>query len=158
MPAAQSTQSPSPTDSMESFEIKFRVTNTDPAIPLQLQVCIDDQTLDSVTVTDAKHCAYTVTLDDGDHELKLIMTGKTTAHTVLDPQGEIVTDAMLEFANIELDEINIDTMLQSLAVYTHDFNGTGDQVHDEFYHAMGCNGTASLKFTTPVYLWLLENM
>ena len=158
MQAAQLTQSPSPTDSMESFDIKFRATNTDPAIPLQLQVCMDDQILDSVTVTDAKHCAYNVTLADGDHELKLIMSGKTTAHTVLDPQGQIVTDVMLEFANVELDEINIGTMLQSLAVYTHDFNGTGDQVHDQFYHAMGCNGTVSLKFTTPVYLWLLENM
>jgi ribosomal protein L21E len=143
---------------MESFEIKFRVTNTDPTIPLQLQVCMDDQTLDSVTVTDVKHCAYNVTLSDGDHELKLIMRGKTTDHTVLDPQGEIITDAMLQFTNIELDEINIDAMIQSLAVYTHDFNGTGGQVHEQFYLAMGCNGTASLKFTTPVYLWLLETM
>jgi hypothetical protein len=143
---------------MESFEIKFRVTNTDPTIPLQLQVCMDDQTVDSITVTDSRDCAYTVTLDDGDHELKLTMSGKTTDHTVLDPQDKIVTDAMLEFANIELDAINIDNMVQSLAVYTHDFNGTGVQVHEQFYHAMGCNGTASLKFTTPVYLWLLENM
>jgi hypothetical protein len=23
---------------------------------------------------------------------------------------------------------------------------------------MGCNGTVSLKFTAPAYLWLLENM
>jgi hypothetical protein len=143
---------------MESFEIKFRVSNTDPAIPLQLQVCMDDQTLDSVTVTDAKHCAYNVTLADGDHELKLIMSGKTTDHTVLDLQGQIVTDAMLQFTNLELDEINIDTIAQCITVYTHDFNGTGSQVHEQFYHAMGCNGTASLKFTTPVYLWLLEKM
>lgn len=143
---------------MESFEIKFRVTNTDPAIPLQLQICMDDQILDSVTVTDAKHCTYNVTLADGNHELKLIMSGKTIEHTVLNPQGEIVTDAMLQFTNVELDEINIDAMIQSLAVYTHDFNGTGNEINEQFYHAMGCNGTASLKFTTPVYLWLLENM
>jgi hypothetical protein len=143
---------------MESFEIKFRVSNTDPTIPLQLQVCMDDQTLDTFTVAESKECVYNVTLADGHHELQLIMSGKTTDHTVLDPQGEIVTDAMLEFANVELDEINIDTIVQKLAVYTHDFNGTGDQIHEQFYHAMGCNGTASLKFITPVYLWLLENM
>jgi hypothetical protein len=23
---------------------------------------------------------------------------------------------------------------------------------------MGCNGTVSLKFTTPIYMWLLETM
>jgi len=143
---------------MESFEIKFRVSNTDPTIPLQLQVCIDDQTLDTFTVAKSKECVYNVTLADGDHELQLIMSGKIKDHTKLDPQGKIVTDAMLKFANVELDEINIDTIVQKLAVYTHDFNGTGGPVHDQFYHAMGCNGTASLKFTTPVYLWLLENM
>ena len=143
---------------MESFEIKFRVSNTDPTIPLQLQVCMDDQTLDTFTVAESKECVYNVTLAAGPHELQLIMRDKTTDHTVLNPQGEIVTDAMLQFANVELDEINIDTLVQKLAVYTHDFNGTGDQIHDQFYHAMGCNGTASLKFTTPVYLWLLENM
>ena len=143
---------------MESFEIKFQVSNTNSAIPLQLQVCMDDQILDSITVADVKYCAYNVTLADGAHELKLIMSGKTTDHTVLDPQGQIVTDAMLEFANVELDEINIDTMVQSLAVYTHDFNCTGNEITEQFYLAMGCNGTASLKFTTPVYLWLLETM
>ena len=143
---------------MESFEIKFQVSNTDPTVPLQLQVCLDDQTLDTFTVAETRKCVYNVTLADGPHELQLIMSGKTIDHTVLDPQGQIVTDAVLQLSTIELDEINIDTMVQNLAVYTHDFNGNGDQVHDQFYHAMGCNGTASLKFTTPVYLWLLENM
>jgi len=45
-----------------------------------------------------------------------------------------------------------------LAQYQHDFNGTGNPTIDKFYGEMGCNGTVSLKFTTPIYLWLLENM
>jgi hypothetical protein len=50
-------------------------------------------------------------------------------------------------------------MFSEQAEYHHDCNGTAQQVIlDKFYREMGCNGTVSLKFTTPVYLWLLENM
>ena len=43
-------------------------------------------------------------------------------------------------------------------VYSHDFNGTQSMVNDSFHGRAGCNGTMSLKFSTPMYLWLLENM
>jgi hypothetical protein len=49
-------------------------------------------------------------------------------------------------------------MVTEQAVYTHDFNGTQQEIQDEFYSEMGCNGTVSLKFSTPIYLWLLEHM
>ena len=49
-------------------------------------------------------------------------------------------------------------MLVEQAVYTHDFNGTQPEIEDTFFGEMGCNGTVSLRFTTPIYLWLLENM
>jgi hypothetical protein len=38
------------------------------------------------------------------------------------------------------------------------FNGTSEVTEDKFYSELGCNGTVSLKFTTPMYLWLLEHM
>jgi len=44
------------------------------------------------------------------------------------------------------------------ATYTHNFNGTQAETTDKFYGEMGCNGTVSLRFTTPIYLWLLETM
>jgi len=44
------------------------------------------------------------------------------------------------------------------AVYVHDFNGTGKFVNKQFFGEMGCNGTVELKFSSPFYLWLLENM
>jgi len=49
-------------------------------------------------------------------------------------------------------------MFTELATYTHDFNGTKELTQEKFYGVMGCNGTVSLKFATPIYLWLLENM
>jgi hypothetical protein len=45
-----------------------------------------------------------------------------------------------------------------VAKYQHDFNGTGKLTTQNFYGELGCNGTVSLKFSTPIYIWLLENM
>ena len=95
---------------------------------------------------------------DGDHELRLVLTGKTPEHTQINEQGEIVSDSTLIVSNLAFDEIKLGHMLTKLASYTHDYNGTKDPVQDRFYGEMGCNGTVSLRFTTPMYLWLLENM
>jgi hypothetical protein len=43
-------------------------------------------------------------------------------------------------------------------VYEHNANGTGPLVQDKFYGEMGCNGTVTLEFSSPTYLWLLEQM
>jgi hypothetical protein len=61
-------------------------------------------------------------------------------------------------SDIRFDGIDCQYLTTNLAEYQHDFNGTGDPTIDKFYGEMGCNGTVSLKFTTPIYLWLLENL
>ena len=143
---------------MEKIQIKFGVSNTDPESLLELQVHMDGKRLESLLISQPTDVVYDLELEDGEHELHLILSGKTAAHTVIDAQGAIIKDAMLQFSGVEMDDINIDSMLQKLAVYTHDFNGSGSPTQDSFFHAQGCNGTVSLKFTSPIYLWLLESM
>ena len=86
------------------------------------------------------------------------MFGKTPAHTVVDEQGNIVSDAMINISKISVDDIDITQVVHELSVYQHDFNGSQPVIEDKFYGDMGCNGTVRLNFTTPIYLWLLENM
>lgn len=95
-----------------------------------------------------------------EHSIKIIMSGKTEEHTVLDDKtGDIVTDTHLIFNNFSVDEIDIDHILLTKPwPYTHNFNGTGEETVDEFYDIVGCNGTIEFKFTTPFYIWLLENI
>jgi hypothetical protein len=95
---------------------------------------------------------------DGEHELRIVMKHKQSAHTRLDEQGNIVQDAVLTVSDLEFDGINVMQIAVDQAEYSHNFNGSqSDSVH-RFYGDMGCNGTVSMKFTTPMYLWLLENM
>lgn len=95
---------------------------------------------------------------DGHHELRIVMKHKQADHTRLDEQGNIVQDAVFTVSDLEFGGINIMQIAVDQAEYSHDFNGSQSLGLHRFYGDMGCNGTVSLKFTTPVYIWLLENM
>jgi hypothetical protein len=96
--------------------------------------------------------------DDGDHELQIVITGKTPDHTKVDADGNIIKDAVLQISNVVIDELDFNQLFLDKCVYTHDFNGTQTEIKDTFFGVAGCNGTISFKFSTPIYLWLLENM
>jgi len=96
--------------------------------------------------------------DETEHELKFIMKNKSSEDTVVDENGNIITNAMLSLKDISIDEISLGYNFTKLSVYKHDFNGTSAPVNDQFYDEMGCNGTVSLKFTSPTYLWFLEHL
>jgi hypothetical protein len=143
---------------MEQIPVKFTVSNTGHKQPLTLRLLVDNQCVWESEVIDPQTVEIDVSVEDGDHQLTWKMSGKTTEYTVLDSDNNIVSDACLEFANIEFDGINIDQLVQKLAQYHHNFNGNGDAIQDQFYHSMGCNGTVTLEFSSPFYLWLLEHM
>ncbi len=96
--------------------------------------------------------------DDETHVLEFVLSGKTSDHTRITEQGEIVSDVTVQIKDIAFDDIVIDQIFSELAEYHHDFNGTQSAVIERFYGTMGCNGTVRLQFTTPIYIWLLENM
>jgi hypothetical protein len=97
-------------------------------------------------------------VDDTDYTLEIVMSGKQSDHTVIDQDGEILQDRVIEISNVVLDDIELGQAFVEQARYHHDFNGTQSATVDEFYGAMGCNGTVELKFSAPIYMWLLENM
>jgi hypothetical protein len=109
-------------------------------------------------VTETVQLQHEISDADGDHELTFEMFGKLPEHTKITETGEIVSDVLLEISNLTLDGIDLDQIFQPLAVYHHDFNGSQAPADHKFHSHMGCNGTVTVKFATPIYLWLLENM
>lgn len=144
---------------MDKISITFDLASSDYAVPLAFELQLDNTTifaLDQVT----EPVAVRVEIDDaeGEHEFKFVMKNKTSEHTVVDDTGNIVSDAMLSISNFAMDDIQLGHVFTELAVYHHDFNGSQAPIKDKFYGNMGCNGHVSLVFTTPTYLWFLENM
>jgi len=141
-------------------EISFCVESTDYSIPLGFQarldgtVCFDSDHLKEPTVV-------RLSIDDNTesaHVLEFVLKNKSAEHTKISNTGEIISDALININNILFDSTPIDEIAFNQAQYTHDFNGTGPVVEEQFFGAMGCNGTVKIEFNTPMYLWMLENM
>jgi hypothetical protein len=141
------------------MNISCEITSSDTSVSLGLEVWVDD-----FLIVNSDHVEEPITInhdisdDDGEHELRFVLKNKTDAHTEIDQNGNIIKDSMLTVTNLKFEDIALEQVFYDLATYEHDFNGTGKKVQNKFYGNLGCNGTVTLKFSTPMYLWLLENM
>ena len=135
------------------------LNTTDPTAKLGFEAWVDDQRfVDIDHVEKLENILLEIPETDGDHKLKFILKNKKESHTKINAAGNIVSDAVLTISDIKFEDIALGHAFTELAVYTHDFNGTQELADAKFYGEMGCNGTVSIDFSTPVYLWLLENM
>ena len=142
-----------------TVSISCIVDTTAPEVKLGFEAWIDDQKfVDTDHVQAQQPVVIEISDDDSEHELRFVLKNKTSKHTQIDADGNIVADATLIITDLAFDEIKLGHIFAEQAVYTHDFNGTQKEIQDTFQSVMGCNGTVSLKFRTPVYLWLLEHM
>ena len=145
---------------MTVSKLRFNIVPSNPEMPVGVEVWIGSQCiLDQAQCTES----HLVNHDFDDtveqqHVVKIVLKNKTAEHTCVDDQGTIVSDSVLEIKNFTIDDIDIDQLVREQAVYCHDFNGTGINTTNPFYNNVGCNGTVTLEFSTPAYLWLLENM
>jgi len=114
------------------------------------------------------------TVIEFEHELKegekyrLIInrSGKDTRQTVVE-NGQIIKDQLLHIKSIEIDEIDIGALVYS-GLYTPKYPepwaseqaAAGNKLPESFKNvtAMGHNGRWELDFTSPFYMWLLENL
>ena len=144
---------------METAKLNCVVGSTDFTVLLGLEIWVDQHKFfDQDHIDQTYQVEHEITDDDGDHELRFVLKNKRPEHTTVDLVGNIVSDVTVAVSNIKFDGIDCQYLTTKLAEYQHDSNGTGNLTIDKFYGEMGCNGTVSLKFSTPIYLWLLENM
>ena len=144
---------------METVQISFDVETSNSECPLGVQVWLDDSLLlDNPHVQEKIAFVHDMSDDDGEHQLRIVLLGKTADHTQVDEAGNIIKDATLQISTVTIDGIDVNQLFLARCVYTHDFNGTQPKIEDTFHGVAGCNGTIVFEFTTPIYLWLLENM
>jgi hypothetical protein len=136
----------------------LNTTNTEAA--LGFEVWVDNQKFFDTDHVQAQQQVVIEINDDDDseHELRFVMKNKKPEHTQIDTDNNIIADANLIITDLLFEGITLGHIVTKQAVYTHNFNGTGQVTHDKFYKEMGCNGTVNFKFSTPIYLWLLETM
>lgn len=142
---------------METIKLSFEARSD--SNDLVLTIRFNDQILTAIN-PGSNFAAYEFDLSDElpNQVLEFDLAGKTNAHTQIDSNGNIVKDCVVEIKNVMLDEIDITQLFMEKSVYKHNFNGNSDNINDSFFGTMGCNGTVRFEFTSPFYVWLLENM
>lgn len=144
---------------MNNITLTFSVSPNVAQNPLTFSARLNGHTFFEKVIDQCYYCEYTFDEDQAtQHVLELELSNKTAAHTHLNESGEIIEDSLIRIRDIKFENINIEQLVHEQSTYTHDFNGTQPQHTESFYGTMGCNGIVQLKFTTPMYLWMLENM
>jgi len=105
--------------------------------------------------------------EDAEYNLSIERSGKDKNQTVVNEKGDIIKDQLLHIKNIQIDEIDIGALVYE-GVYTPQYpepwatqqRESGQDLKDSFKNVtqMGFNGTWSFKFSSPFYMWLLENL
>jgi len=100
------------------------------------------------------------------YSLIIERSGKDRVQTVIE-DGKITKDQLLHIKSIEIDEIDIGALVYE-GVYTLDYpepwatqqRQAGSALPESFKNVttIGHNGRWELGFTSPFYMWLLENL
>ena len=97
--------------------------------------------------------------EDQEHELKIRLNNKQDEDTIIE-NTQIVKDMILNIDGIEVDDIDLGNLRWS-AEYKLDqareYNGKQTDHIDNCVN-LGFNGTYTLKFASPFYIWLLEKL
>jgi hypothetical protein len=100
------------------------------------------------------------------YSLIINRSGKDIRQTIVE-NGVIIKDQLLHIKSIEIDEIDIGALVYN-GLYTPQYPDpwaseqatAGNKLPESFKNvtAMGHNGRWELGFTSPFYMWLLENL
>ena len=145
---------------MKTVTLSFVASPTDMDNPLGLLVSVNQKEIfDTEQLTAAEHVVLTIDeADDAEYCVQITLKNKTADHTKINSDGSIMSDSMINISNVEFSNVKLDQLFFEKSKYTHSFNGSQAESVYNFCGDMGCNGTVSFEFTTPSYIWILENM
>jgi len=137
------------------FNITLRSTHWD-KVP-EYKVYVNDTLIDSGSCDKVTELDFHSEVAEGDHELRIELVNKTDADCVQsEDKTEILKDMQLHIDRISIDNIDLEHIKHTCSTFVpHDKNR-----HETLTECvdLGWNGTYILKFTSPFYIWLLENM
>lgn len=111
---------------------------------------------------------FDASVDEGACSLVIEFTNKSIYDTVLDSDGNIVEDLLLNIESVEIDEIDLGSLLWTASDYRPEYPKThrdkmlqiGHELPESVTNCvnLGWNGRWILPFSSPFYIWLLESI
>jgi len=139
---------------MENIELEIHLSSTYWKNPPVVKVWLDDNVLrQSSPLTDPEIIKWTGNITEGEHTIKVALSGKDGKIETIIEDGKMVKDQLLNIDGMIIDGIDLGILL-----YTHGtMFPTGREPITGVVN-IGWNGTYELKFSVPAYVWLLENL
>jgi hypothetical protein len=154
--------------------LHFKIGLSGSSLKKQPELCIlvnDTKFFDDVLSVSAKETQYIefdAEIVEGECSLVVEFKNKTKFDTVLDTNGEIIDDLLLNIDSVEIDQIDLGSLLwthsdyrpQYPEVYKSIMLEQGKELPESVKNCvnLGWNGTWKLPFISPFYIWLLENI
>ena len=105
--------------------------------------------------------------EDKEYDFTIVRGNKEKGQTVVNEKGDIIKDQLLHIKSIEIDEIQLGNLIYQ-ASYTPEYpepcatqqRESGKTLQESWKNVdnMGHNGEWKISFTSPFYMWLLENL
>ena len=99
---------------------------------------------------------FTAEIAEGQNQLQIRLENKTDSDTVQNEDcTAIIKDLLLNIHSVDIDEITLGNLVHTKSNFVG--NDPARPVLTDCVN-MGWNGVWTLKFTSPFYIWLLENI
>jgi hypothetical protein len=154
--------------STETLKFKITLSGTFWDKRPKFSIWIDEVKIQDGEITGAEHQTIEFSqeiTEDTSHQLKIRLENKEDTDVVKnndDPVNfKVVKDMLLNIEDITIDDISLGNLLWSHSKYYPDQkkNITGEEGEclTECVN-LGWNGTYIVEFSSPIYIWLLENI
>lgn len=128
----------------------------------QYSILVDGKVIKSGTATDSEILTFDLELEETDHVLSIRLENKENSDTVQDDNNNIVNDMLLNINSMSLDNIDISNLMWTKSKYVLDTPAEikpGEFITEYASCTnLGHNGSWNFAFSSPFYLWLLENL
>lgn len=156
----------------EILHFKIGVSGSSSKKQPKVRILINDHEhvnqLLTVAENTTQYFEFDATVREGACWLAIELLNKTTLDTVLDANGNIIEDLLLNIDSVEIDEIDLGSLLWTASDYRPNYpekyqleiSRQGKNLPETVKNCvnLGWNGRWTLSFTSPFYIWLLENI
>ena len=156
----------------EKLKFKIELYATMWQRPPHAEILIDDSSYFKKDITGTEEKPDIIEFEheckeEETYNLLIKRSGKGKGQTVVNEKGDILKDQLLHIKRIEIDEIDIGGLVyegEYTPIYPEPW--ASQQIKDGIdlktslrnVTAMGFDGTWKFKFSSPFYMWLLENL
>lgn len=147
----------------ENLKFKITLSGTFWNNPPKYSIWIDDtlikQSQISKNSNEYEVIEFNLDLEESTHALKIKLENKTNSDTIVE-NNQIIKDTLLNIESIEIDDMDLEKLKWSSQYLLDSPQEYQGKIIDHLDHCvnLGWNGTYILEFSTPFYIWLLENL